>query len=55
MVPHRLTIRHLKNNLEKCEWAQKGIKVLGHIVQKETIKMDTEKFKIIQEWPRQKM
>lgn len=50
-VLKRLASRHLKINLEKCEWAQEGIKVLGHIIEKDKIKMDTDKIKIIQEWP----
>jgi hypothetical protein len=47
----RLASRHLKINLEKCEWAQEKIKILGHIIEKDKIKMDTEKISIISEWP----
>ena len=35
---------------EKCSFAQKRIKFLGHVIEKGCICMDLEKVKAIQEW-----
>jgi hypothetical protein len=50
IVLKRLKERNLKINPEKCDWAQEGIKVLGHIIYKNQIRMDLDKIKVVQNW-----
>ena len=40
----------LKINRKKCDWVKAEIKLLGHIISKDGLKMDPEKIKAIQEW-----
>ena len=46
-VFERLRKAKLKINRAKCSWLAKKIKLLGHIIEKGVIKMDTEKIKAI--------
>ena len=41
---------NLKINAKKCQWFKKEVKVLGHVVKENEIKMDQDKIKAIQEW-----
>jgi hypothetical protein len=41
----------LKLNPEKCQFFQKEVRYLGHIVTPEGITTDTEKLKGVREWP----
>ena len=42
--------RNLKINRKKCAWAQEEIKLLGHIISANSLKMDPEKIKAIKDW-----
>jgi hypothetical protein len=41
---------NLKINRKKCYWAKSEIKLLGHIVSKDGLKMDPEKISAVEEW-----
>jgi hypothetical protein len=51
MVLQRLKDVNLKLNPTKCVFAAKSIKFLGHIVEKEGIKPNLEKIKVVVECP----
>ncbi|KAK8658467.1 hypothetical protein V6N13_036673 [Hibiscus sabdariffa] len=51
LVMERLRQNQLFVKMEKCEFAQKQVRFLGHIVGQGIIRMDEEKIKAVQEWP----
>ncbi|KAK8663978.1 hypothetical protein V6N13_083783 [Hibiscus sabdariffa] len=51
LVMERLRQNQLFVKMEKCEFAQKQVRFLGHIVGQGIIRMDGEKIKAVQEWP----
>ena len=50
MVLNRLDKASLKINITKCKWFFNEIKILGHILNGETIKMNPEKIEAIKRW-----
>ena len=48
----RLDKRHLKLHPEKCEFHEKEVAYLGHIVGQGQVRMDPEKTRSVREWPR---
>ena len=51
IVMDKLSIANLKINPSKCTWFASSVKVLGHIVSKNGINMDSEKIKAVQQIP----
>ena len=47
----RLQEVNLKLNFEKCSFIQQEIKLFGHIVSKQFLKMDQAKIELIKNWP----
>ena len=50
IVLDRLDEANLKINHDKCTWCATEVKILGHIVSYNTIKMDSKKILAIKEW-----
>jgi len=50
IVFRKLEAASLKMNLPKCKWIQNEIKVLGHIINGNNIKMNPEKIRAIEKW-----
>jgi hypothetical protein len=50
IVMKRLYEANLKINLEKCTWCAKEVKILGHVVSRNQIKMDPKKLNALSEW-----
>ena len=50
MVLDRLDKASLKINITKCKWFFNEIKILGHILNGETVKMNPEKIEAIKRW-----
>ena len=51
-VIERLSEASLKINIEKCTWFRTELKILGHIIGNNEVKMDMEKIKVIKEYKR---
>jgi hypothetical protein len=51
IVFQRLEEANLKMNLTKCKWFMSSVKILGHIVEQNKIKMDTSKIDAVQQLP----
>ena len=51
-VLRRLDKRHLKLHPEKCEFHEKEVAYLGHIIEQGQVRMDPEKTRSVREWPR---
>ena len=49
IVFERILIVNLRLNLKKCEFFKKEIKLLGHIIGRDSLKMDPEKIRAIRE------
>ena len=52
IVFQTLREHHLYAKLSKCDFYQKNIQYLGHIISEDGIEVDPEKIKEIVEWPR---
>ena len=50
IVMDRLKESNLKINHEKCTWCALEVKILGHIVSHNTIKMDVKKVMAVKDW-----
>ncbi|KAK8646204.1 hypothetical protein V6N13_119998 [Hibiscus sabdariffa] len=51
LVMERLRENQLFVKREKCEFAQKQVRFLGHVVGQGVIRMDGKKIKAVQDWP----
>ena len=51
IVLNRLRQVNLRINLKKCNFFQKSVSFLGHIVSSEGLKPDPQKFEVIERWP----
>lgn len=50
-VLERLQEKGLHVKLSKCDWAKTELKFLGHVIGNGTVRPDSDKIKIIKEWP----